>query len=159
VGLGVDGVASNEIGGLFPEMRMALFLARQRDLSSTTFVPADALRLATEDGARCLGRDDVGRLEPGFKADVVVWPGDDLGDVLDPLAGLILGPERYARHVFVEGEYVVRGTWPAGPAGSGRKASADGHRRGTQLRWFNELFKKEAVVPDAARTGPDDAVH
>jgi len=108
VGLGVDGVASNEIGGLFPEMRMALFLARQRDLSSTTFVPADALRLATEGGARCLGRDDVGRLEPGYKADVVVWPGDDLGDVLDPLAGLVLGPERYARHVFVEGEYVVR---------------------------------------------------
>ena len=31
VGLGVDGVASNEIGTLFPEMRMALFLARQRD--------------------------------------------------------------------------------------------------------------------------------
>jgi hypothetical protein len=24
---------------------------------------------------------------------------------------------------------------------------------------FNELSKKEAVGPDAARTGPDDAVH
>jgi cytosine/adenosine deaminase-related metal-dependent hydrolase len=48
VGLGVDGVASNEIGGLFPELRMALFLARQRDLSSTTFVPADAPRLADQ---------------------------------------------------------------------------------------------------------------
>ena len=32
VGLGVDGVASNEIGGLLPELRMALFLARQRSL-------------------------------------------------------------------------------------------------------------------------------
>ena len=38
----------------------------------------------------------------------MVWPGDDLGDVLDPLAGLMLGPERHARHVFVDGEYVVR---------------------------------------------------
>ena len=45
VGLGVDGVASNEIGGLLPELRMALFLARQRDLSSTTFMPADSLAL------------------------------------------------------------------------------------------------------------------
>jgi hypothetical protein len=54
--LGVDGVASNEIGGLFPELRMAQFLARQRDLSSTTFVPADAPRLATKGGTRCLGR-------------------------------------------------------------------------------------------------------
>jgi cytosine/adenosine deaminase-related metal-dependent hydrolase len=108
VGLGVDGVASNEIGGLFPELRMALFLARQRDLSATTFGPADALVLATEGGARCLGRGDLGRLAPGYRADVAVWPGDDLGDVLDPLAGLVLGPERRARHVLVEGDYVVR---------------------------------------------------
>ena len=107
VGLGVDGVASNEIGTLFPEMRMALFLARQRDLAATTFAPADALVLATEGGARCLGRDDIGRLEPGLRADVVVWPGDDLADVLDPLAGLVLGPERTARHVFVDGAPVV----------------------------------------------------
>ena len=108
VGLGVDGVASNEIGGLLPELRMAVFLARQRSLDPTVFGPADALRLATEGGARCLGRTDVGRLEPGLRADVVVWPGDDLADVLDPLAGLVLGPERRARHVFVDGEYVVR---------------------------------------------------
>ena len=107
VGLGVDGVASNEIGGLLPELRMATFLARQRAQDPTSFLPADALRLATEGGARCLGRDDVGRLEPGARADVVVWPGDDLQDVLDPLAGLVLGPERRARHVFVDGEPVV----------------------------------------------------
>jgi cytosine/adenosine deaminase-related metal-dependent hydrolase len=108
VGLGVDGVASNEIGGLLPELRMALFLARQRSLDPTVFLPTDALRLATEGGARCLGRDDVGKLEPGLRADVVVWPGDDLADVLDPLAGLVLGPERTARHVFVDGDYVVK---------------------------------------------------
>ena len=108
VGLGVDGVASNEIGGLLPELRMALFLARQRGLDPTGFLPADALRLATEGGARCLGREDIGRLEPGLRADIVVWPGDDLADVLDPLAGLVLGPERRARQVFLDGEYVVR---------------------------------------------------
>ena len=71
VGLGVDGVASNEIGGLFPELRMALFLARQRSLDPTSFLPADALHLATEGGARCLGRDDIGALEVGRRADVV----------------------------------------------------------------------------------------
>jgi 8-oxoguanine deaminase len=108
VGLGVDGVASNEIGGLLPELRMALFLARQRALDPTAFGPADALALATEGGARCLGRDDLGRLAPGYRADLVVWPRDDLGDVLDPLAGLVLGPERRARHVLVEGEWVIR---------------------------------------------------
>jgi cytosine/adenosine deaminase-related metal-dependent hydrolase len=108
VGLGVDGVASNEIGGLFPELRMSLFLARQRSGDPASFMPADALRLATEGGARCLGRDDVGRLAPGYRADVVVWPGDDLADIPDALAGLVLGPDRTARHVFVSGEPVVR---------------------------------------------------
>ena len=49
-----------------------------------------------------------GRLEPGLRADLVVWPGDDLADVPDPLAGLVLGPDRRARHVLVDGEPVVR---------------------------------------------------
>src|SRR6478735_6017456 len=108
VGLGVDGVASNEIGTLQPEMRQALYLARQRSLDPTAFAPADALALATTGGAACLGRSDIGSLSVGLKADLVVWPGDDVADVLDPLAALVLGPERTARHVLVGGEYVVR---------------------------------------------------
>ncbi len=108
VGLGVDGVASNESGRLLPELRMALLLARQRSGRPADLPPADALRLATEGGAACLGRDDLGRLEAGYRADVVVWPGEDLGDVPDPVAGLVLGPDRRARHVLVGGEPVVR---------------------------------------------------
>jgi len=107
VGLGVDGAASNEVGGLFPELRQALYTARQRTGKPDSFMPADALRLATAGGAACLGRDDIGRLEPGARADVAVWPGEDLADVPDPLAGLVLGPDRRARHVFVGGEPVV----------------------------------------------------
>jgi cytosine/adenosine deaminase-related metal-dependent hydrolase len=108
VGLGVDGAASNEVGGLQPELRQALYTARMRATRADALLPADALRLATEGGAKCLGRDDLGRLEPGLRADVVVWPGDDLADVADPVTGLVLGPDRLARHVFVGGEPVVR---------------------------------------------------
>lgn len=107
VGLGVDGVASNEIGTLMPELRMALFLARQRDLDPTAFLPIDALALGTAGGAACLGRADIGLLEPGLKADITVWPGDDVADVLDPVAALVLGPERSARHVYVGGSPIV----------------------------------------------------
>jgi cytosine/adenosine deaminase-related metal-dependent hydrolase len=108
VGLGVDGAASNEVGALQSELRQALYTARQRALRADALMPPDALRLATEGGARCLGRDDLGRLEPGLRADVVVWPGDDLRDIADPVAGLVLGPDRLARHVFVGGGAVVR---------------------------------------------------
>jgi cytosine/adenosine deaminase-related metal-dependent hydrolase len=107
VGLGCDGPASNETGTLFPEMRQALYAARLRAGRADALMPADALRLATEGGAACLGRDDLGRLEPGARADLAVWPGDDLGDVPDPVAGLVLGPDRHVRHLLVGGTAVV----------------------------------------------------
>jgi cytosine/adenosine deaminase-related metal-dependent hydrolase len=130
VGLGVDGVASNEVGRLQPELRQALYTARQRAGRADVFLPHDALRLATEGGARCLGRDDIGRLEPGLHADLVIWPGDDLGDVPDPLAGLVLGPDRRARHVFVDGEPVVRnGTLLGADEGALRRDLSERARR------------------------------
>jgi cytosine/adenosine deaminase-related metal-dependent hydrolase len=108
VGLGVDGVASNEAGGLFTELRQALFTSRQRTGEPESMGVADALDLATRGGARCLGRDDIGELVPGKRADVAVWPGDDVMDIADPVAALALGPDRQVRHLFVQGEAVVR---------------------------------------------------
>jgi cytosine/adenosine deaminase-related metal-dependent hydrolase len=107
VGLGVDGVASNEVGGLFPELRQALYTARLRTGRADALMPADVLRLATEGGAACLGRDDIGRIAPGRRADLVVWPADDLADIPDPVDGLVLGPDRRARTVLVGGATVV----------------------------------------------------
>ncbi|HEY8340297.1 MAG TPA: 8-oxoguanine deaminase [Egibacteraceae bacterium] len=118
VGLGVDGVASNEQGTLVSELRQALFSARQGSGRADALLPADALALATAGGAACLGREDIGRLEPGARADLVVWPADDLGDVPDPIDGLVLGPDRRARHVLVGGRPIVR----------------DGHLLGLDLR-------------------------
>lgn len=108
VGLGVDGVASNETGGLQPLLKQALYTARQRARRADALMPQDALALGTAGGARCLGRDDIGVLEPGYRADLAVWPMEDLADVADPIAGFVLGPDRRARHVFVGGEPVVR---------------------------------------------------
>jgi len=107
VGLGVDGVASNEVGGLFAEMRQALYTARLRELRPDALMPADVLEMGTLGGARCLGMDDVGSLEVGMRADLAVWPGDDWGDMVDALTALVLGPDRRVRHLFVEGRTVV----------------------------------------------------
>jgi len=108
VGLGVDGAASNEAGVLQTEMRQALYLARLRDGRASALSAAEALELATSGGARCLGRPELGRLEPGAPADLAIWPGDDLGDVPDAIAGLVLGPDRRVRHLLVGGDLVVR---------------------------------------------------
>jgi cytosine/adenosine deaminase-related metal-dependent hydrolase len=107
VGLGVDGAASNEVGSLFAEVRQALYTARQRAGRPGALTAADALDVATRGGAACLGRDDVGVLAPGHRADLAVWPGEDLADMPDPLAALVLGPERRVRHLLVGGRAVV----------------------------------------------------
>ena len=51
VGLGVDGVASNEAGGLFGELRQALYTARLREMRPDALMPTEAVDLATVDGA------------------------------------------------------------------------------------------------------------
>ncbi len=107
VGLGVDGAASNEVGGLFAELRQSLYTARQRARDASAFMPNDALARATVGGAACLGRDDIGAISVGMRADLAVWPAADLGDIADPVTALVLGPDRKVRDLFVGGERVI----------------------------------------------------
>jgi cytosine/adenosine deaminase-related metal-dependent hydrolase len=107
VGLGVDGAASNENGRLFSELRQSLYTARLRAQSGGAFMPADALDLATRGGAQCLGRDDIGSIEVGRRADLAVWDARDLSDFRDAIDGLVLVPDRQERDLFVGGEQNV----------------------------------------------------
>jgi cytosine/adenosine deaminase-related metal-dependent hydrolase len=110
VGLGVDGSASNERGDLFLEVKQALLVARARGGPGAMTV-RDALRLGTRGGAAVLGRDDIGELSAGKRADFAVWRTDglELGGADDLLAGLVFaGPHRVDR-LYVGGREVVRG--------------------------------------------------
>jgi cytosine/adenosine deaminase-related metal-dependent hydrolase len=110
VGLGVDGSASNERGDLFLEVKQALLVARARG-GPTALNVREALRLGTRGGASVLGRDDIGELSPGKRADLAVWRTDglELGGAGDLLGGLVLsGPHRVDR-LYVGGEEVVSG--------------------------------------------------
>ncbi|WP_338604088.1 8-oxoguanine deaminase [Saccharopolyspora sp. SCSIO 74807] len=110
VGLGVDGVASNEAGGLGEEMRQALLTARAQHGPRALSV-REALWTATLGGAHCLGRQqEIGSLTPGKLADVAVWELDDLGHagIADPVAALVLGPLPRLRLLVRGGRIVVR---------------------------------------------------
>ena len=109
VGLGVDGSASNERSDLFLEVKQALLVARTRG-GPKAMTAREALRLGTRGGAAVLGRDDIGRLSPGGRADLAVWRTDglQLGGAGDLVAGLVFsGPHRVDR-LYVGGEEVVR---------------------------------------------------
>jgi 5-methylthioadenosine/S-adenosylhomocysteine deaminase len=73
VGLGTDGCASNNNLDLFSEMDTAAKLHKVHTMDPTVTDALTVLRMATIEGARALGLDDItGSLEIGKKADVIV---------------------------------------------------------------------------------------
>ena len=117
VALGVDGAGSNEDANIAFEAHQALLLARLlaaiegREDAPRALRARQALRLATEGGAECLGRDDCGSLRPGNCADIACFRAGDLGHagLADLVAGLVLAPPGRAETVLVDGSVVVRG--------------------------------------------------
>ncbi|MEV5508296.1 8-oxoguanine deaminase [Streptomyces orinoci] len=109
VGLGVDGTASNESGELHTELRNALLINRLAGGEGALTV-RQALRLGTYGGAQALGwADELGSLEPGKLADVVLWRLDGLGHstIADPVAALVLGAAAPVGLSLVNGRPVV----------------------------------------------------
>lgn len=93
-------------------MRWALAVARlQIGSVSDEWQPRDALAMATQAGARVLGRDhELGRLAAGHLADCVVFDfrHAHLTPLIDPLGTLVHdGCGRDVEHVFVDGRQVV----------------------------------------------------
>jgi cytosine/adenosine deaminase-related metal-dependent hydrolase len=109
VGLGVDGSASNDAGNLIAEARMALLLQRVAN-GANAMSAREVLEIATLGGAQVLGRDDVGVIAPGKRADLAIWDmrGIEAAGSWDPVAALVLcGPTR-VRDLIVDGRQVVR---------------------------------------------------
>jgi cytosine/adenosine deaminase-related metal-dependent hydrolase len=125
VGLGVDGSASNDAGRLVDEARQAMLLQRVA-LGADAMSPREALWLATRGGAAVLGRDDIGQIAPGMRADLAVWDvsGIDSAGSWDTAALLLAGP-RQVRELFVEGRAVVR---------DGRLATVEATRLAAEAR-------------------------
>ena len=110
VGLGVDGSASNDSSHMLAEVRQALLLNRLTH-GAGAFRVWQALRMATREGARCLGRDDIGSLEAGKRADVAMFDLRELGysGVGDAVCGLVLCAPNRVSTLIVDGRVVVEG--------------------------------------------------
>jgi 5-methylthioadenosine/S-adenosylhomocysteine deaminase len=114
VGIGADGAAcNNELDG-FQEVRLATLLARTlRGQGALT--AADALVMATRDGARALHmEEETGSLVVGRRADIVVIDSERLaGPGGDPVARIVFGGgSRGVRDVLIDGTFIVRGGAP-----------------------------------------------
>jgi 5-methylthioadenosine/S-adenosylhomocysteine deaminase len=106
MGLGTDCAPHN----LVEEMRKAAVLARIAARDITAVTTADLFEAATVGGASALGRDDIGRVAPGMKADLALL---DLGHpqmrpARDPLRSFVYhAADRAVCDVFIDGRRVV----------------------------------------------------
>ncbi len=108
VGLGVDGSASNDSSHLLAEARQALLLHRLAHGAGALSVRR-ALRMATAEGARCLGRSDLGSLEASKRADVALFDLRDIGysGAGDAVSALLLCAPTRVSALIIEGRVVV----------------------------------------------------
>ncbi|MEE9455173.1 MAG: 8-oxoguanine deaminase [Paracoccaceae bacterium] len=109
VALGVDGSASNDAGHLLSEARQTLLLQRVQN-GADAMSAREALEIATIGGAAVLGRDDLGAIAVGKRADFAIWDVTGLAaaGAWDPVAALILCGPHSVRDLFVEGRGVVQ---------------------------------------------------
>lgn len=109
VSLGVDGSASNDSGHMMNEARQAMLLQRVAN-GGDAMSARTALELATRGGAKALGRDDLGAIEVGKRADFAAFQTATpaLSGAWDKVAGLLLAGPLQAWHTVVEGKFVVR---------------------------------------------------
>lgn len=107
IGLGTDGVASNNRLDMFSEMRLSALLAKGINEDATILPAHQSLRMATHQAAKAIGLDvNIGSIEVNKFADLVAVK---LGDVVtepcyDPVSHLI----------YVCGREQVSHTWVAG---------------------------------------------
>jgi 5-methylthioadenosine/S-adenosylhomocysteine deaminase len=106
MGIGTDTFPKD----ILSDMRYAALASRVADRSFLSGHPRNVFNAATLGGAKMLGRDDLGRLQKGAKADIAIVNFRDIafGAVRDPIRSLIeTAVSRDVRTVIVDGETLV----------------------------------------------------
>ena len=108
VGLGTDGAASNNRQDMFTEMRLAALLSKATTEDATSIPAAQALEMATINGAKALGLEhQLGSIEVGKCADLTAVRIADVETLpcFDPLSHVIYACGReHVSHVWVAGD-------------------------------------------------------
>jgi cytosine/adenosine deaminase-related metal-dependent hydrolase len=110
VALAVDGSASNDSSDMLGEIRNALLLQRVH-YGAAAVSTLDVMKMGTENGARLLGFEKVGKIKEGWAADLAIFNVGKLeysGSLTDPLAAIIFsGYNHGAEYTIVNGKIAV----------------------------------------------------
>jgi 5-methylthioadenosine/S-adenosylhomocysteine deaminase len=112
LGIGTDASNTSDGQNMFEALRLAAFLSRVGDADYSRWLSAEEVfRAATEGSAKILNFDRIGRLEPGYCADIVFL---DIGHInyvplRNPLRQMVLAENGAAiQSVMIDGRFVVR---------------------------------------------------
>ena len=112
VALGTDSAASNNSLNMVEEMRFASLLAKGFSQDATAVPVHEVLRMATINGAKCLGLDtQIGSLETGKLADITAFNLESVSSVpiFDPVAQIVHSSTRsQVSDVWINGTRVLR---------------------------------------------------
>ena len=110
--LGTDGAASNNSLNMFGEMRLLSMAQKGASKDALALTAEETIRIATENGAAAIGRDDLGRIESGKTADFILIDEDQPG--MRPLyhrkASLVYSATGCeVSDVMIDGKWLMRG--------------------------------------------------
>jgi guanine deaminase len=111
VAIGTDGASCSDNQNMYENMRLASFVSKVQGPDWQTWLTTDeALRAATEGSAKALGFAKIGKIAPGYKADIVFL---DLGHINwiplnDPVNALVHTEDGTGVHsVMIGGRMIV----------------------------------------------------
>ena len=117
VGIGVDGGSSNDSGDMLAELRNTMYVHRIRNVHKNVsfqdwFSPEDVFLMATNGGAKLLNREDIGSLEVGKAADIILINMNQVAyasAMSDPLGALVYcGCNHIVDTSIINGKIVVK---------------------------------------------------
>lgn len=90
VGLGTDGAASNNKLSVLRELQTAALIHKGVNYRADIIPTPEFLKMATESGAIAQGRPDCGRIDAGFRADLILIDLDELNNIpmYDPFSSV-----------------------------------------------------------------------
>jgi 5-methylthioadenosine/S-adenosylhomocysteine deaminase len=110
--LGTDGPGSNNSQDMMEVLKTAVLLHKVNTMDPMVLSAEDVLQMACVEGAKALGREDLGRLQPGYVADMILvdWKKPHIAPVHKPASAVVFCANgNDVDTSIVDGKVVMRG--------------------------------------------------
>lgn len=135
-------------------LKWTAVVSKIMDRRTEVATAADVFNAATLGGAKALGRDDLGRIARGAKADMLLWDkkGISMSPVRDPIRNIVYSAQAEDLHsTIIDGEWVMRDR--VVPGLDPRKLSS-GLQEAAETMWAN-MHKGDWAGRDIDKLSPE----